>query len=440
MEIKKINAREACLASLENFENDKKYSNIELSEAVEKYDFNDLERRFFTKLFLGVIEKKLTLDHYIKSSCEKSTKLEPKILNILRMGAYQLACLSKVPESAVCDESVKLAKKARPKNSKIGGVVNVILRNFIRNKEKILKSVDEITDPRKRLEIKYSCSGDIADIWTESYGKKTAELLLEESQGRRKTTLAVNTLKISRDQYFEQLMQNHPNIATKKTELSPCGIIIEDDLPIKNLFGFESGLFFVQDEASQICALETGAKPGDLVVDCCAAPGGKSFFMAQMMKNTGTIVCFDIYAKKLVLINDSAKRLGIDIIKTYERDSTLGFCDFEADAVLCDAPCSGLGTLAKKPEIKYKTLEEISDLPKTQLAILSACSNYTKPGGTLIYSTCTLNKKENEEVAERFLYENKDFKCEFQKTFFPFEHGTDGFFLAKLKRCGKKHE
>ncbi|MCL2158045.1 MAG: 16S rRNA (cytosine(967)-C(5))-methyltransferase RsmB [Oscillospiraceae bacterium] len=434
----KLSAREACLKSLAHCE-EKKYSNIELSEAVEKYDFNDLERRLFTKLFMGVIEKKLTLDHYIKNSCEKNTKLETDILNILRMGAYQIAYLDKVPNFAICDESVKLAKKARPKNPKIGGVANAILRNFIRNKENILKSVDEIKDPLSRLEIKYSCNRDIIETWNISYGKDAAEKLLEETRRPHALTLAVNTLKISRDQYFEQFILNHPKIAARMSEMSPYGIIIEGDIQIKSIFGFESGLFFVQDESSQICAMETGAKPGDLVVDCCAAPGGKSFIMAQMMQNFGRIVCFDIHEKKLARIDDSAHRLGIKIIETQHRDSTLGFCDFLADAVLCDVPCSGLGTVSKKPEIKYKTLEEISDLPKTQLAILSACSNYVKPGGALMYSTCTLNKKENEEVADRFLSENKDFSCDAQKTFFPFEHGTDGFFYAKLKRRGNRH-
>ena len=447
-----INAREACLKSLVNYEKDKKYSNIELNDSVEKYNFNDLDRSFFTKLFYGVIEKKLTLDYYIKILCDKNQKIDIEILIILRMGLYQILYMDKVPDNATCDESVGLAKKSKPKNIKIGGFVNAVLRNFIRNKDEILGNIDKINDFYKHLEIKYSCSSDIIKIWGESYGREICEKLLEASQKQSKLTITVNSLKISRDCYLDKLLAL--NINAEKTGISPLGIIINDDIPVKNLYGYDAGLFFVQDEASQICATETNAKPGDLIVDCCAAPGGKSFFMAQMMQNNGRIICFDVHENKLKLIKDSAKRLGIDIIETYEHDSTKplsalppppfkrglvgdGVLDVpQADVVLCDVPCSGFGVINKKPEIKYKTIDEISELPKLQFNILSTCSNYVKPGGTLIYSTCTLNKKENEEVAEKFLNENRNFKCENIKTFFPFERKIDGFFLVKMKRIG----
>jgi len=193
----------------------------------------------------------------------------------------------------------------------------------------------------------------------------------------------------------------------------------------------------VQDEASQVCAYKTGAKPGDLVIDCCGAPGGKSFYMAQMMENRGKIICFDVHENKLGQIEQSAKRLGIDIIETHRRDMTQGFGEFDsfgADVVLCDVPCSGLGVIGKKPEIKYKTFAEISKMPEIQSKILFCCSDCVKPGGTLVYSTCTLNKKENEEVVYKFLGGNKNFEIEELETFFPFERKTDGFFVAKMKK------
>jgi len=429
-----INVREICLNSLVNYEKNKKYSNIELNETIEKYDFNDLDKSFFTKLFYGIIEKKLTLDYYIKYICDKNKKIDSEILNVLRMGLYQIIYMDKIPDNAACDESVKLAKKSNPNNNKIGGFVNAVLRNFIRNKDEIIESIDKINDLFKRLEIKYSCSSDIIKIWIDSYGRETAEKLLETSREKSGLTITVNGLKISRDEYIKKLIEQNPEIITEKTETSDLGIYIYNDIPVKKLYGYHEGLFFVQDEASQICAFETNAKPGDLVTDCCAAPGGKSFYMAQMMNNTGKIICFDLHEKKLNLIKISAERLGIDIIETYEHDSTIKFDNLQADVVLCDVPCSGLGVINKKPEIKYKTLDEISKLPELQYNILSVCANYVKPGGILVYSTCTLNKKENEETTEKFLNQNQKFECINIKTFFPFERKNDGFFLVKFRR------
>lgn len=435
----KPNAREACLRSLVSFELAGKYSNIELGEALRRYDFGDLDRGFFTKLFYGVIEKKLTLDYLIKTVCDKNKKIGPEILNILRMGLYQLLYMDKIPESAACDESVKLAKLFNPRNTGIGGFVNAVLRSFIRDREKLLENIDKIKDSCKHFEIKYSCSYDIIKIWKDSYGDETAEKLLCESRNGRRLAICVNRLKISRDAYLEKLALG--DINAKKTEISPYGIIIEGDIAVKDMDGHSEGLFFVQDEASQICAQKTGAKPGDLVLDCCAAPGGKSFCMAQMMENRGRIICFDLHENRLDLIRKSAKRLGIDIIETYRRDMSadLGTPDEfkeKADVVLCDVPCSGLGVINKKPEIKYKTQGEISRMPEIQAKILSNCSGYVKPGGLLIYSTCTLNKKENEETAYKFAGAHKNFEIRSVETFFPFEQKTDGFFIAEMRRIG----
>ena len=439
-------AREACLRSLVNVEKNKSYSTLELTDAVSKNHFDSdsdkLNRTFFTRLFYGVIENKLTLDYYIENICDKTKKIDPVIINILRMGLYQILYMDKVPDSAACDESVKLAKKFNPKNIKIGGFVNAVLRNFIRTKENQIKNTENIKNFDKYLEIKYSCSSGIIKIWEESYGRDIAVKILEKSREKRGLTITVNALKISRDEYYKNLLLQDIILIIERierTEISPSGLIITGDIPVKNLYGYGDGLFFVQDESSQVCAFETGAKPGDLVIDCCSAPGGKSFFMAQMMKNTGKIISLDLHKNKLGLINDSAKRLGIDIIETYEHDSTIKFDKLnnsKADIVLCDVPCSGLGVISKKPEIKYKTPDEISKLPELQYKILSACSNYVKPDGTLVYSTCTLNKKENEEVVKKFLDENKNFECVNTKTFFPFERKIDGFFLAKMRRNG----
>ncbi|MCL2813849.1 MAG: 16S rRNA (cytosine(967)-C(5))-methyltransferase RsmB [Oscillospiraceae bacterium] len=441
MNDKKPSAREACLKSLVDFEKAGKYSNIELSEALRRYGFEERDRGFFTKLFYGVIEKKLTLDYLVKSICDKDKKIAPEILNILRMGLYQLLYMDKIPESAACDESVKLAKSFNPQNTKVGGFVNAVLRAFIRDKGQLLENIDKIKDSCKYFEIKYSCSRDIIKIWTDSYGTETAEELLRASQNNRGLTICVNGLKISRDAYFEKLSSLKERLTAEKTEISPYGIIIEGDIAVTDIYGHGEGLFFVQDEASQICALKTRAKPSDLVVDCCAAPGGKSFCMAQMMENKGRIVCFDLHENRLDLITKSSKRLGIGIIETHKRDMAAPFGNSDelkekADVVLCDAPCSGLGVINKKPEIKYKTLGEISRMQKIQAKLLSNCSACVKPGGVLVYSTCTLNKKENEEVAREFAGAHKDFEIRSLETFFPFRQKTDGFFIAEMRRVG----
>ena len=426
MEEKISSARGACLDSLVDFEKYKKYSNIELSLVVEKYGFGENDRKFFTKLFYGVIEKKITLDYYINRLSEKKNR-DPRIINILRMGLYQIIYMDKVPDSAACDESVKLAKKSE--NRRAAPYINAVLRNFLRKRGELERELHTLND----LEIKYSCSSDIINIWTDSYGAETAIKILEASLFARGLTITVNSLKIPRDEFLDRLQKQ--NIGAVKTNVSQYGVTIDGGAPAQDIYGYAEGLFYVQDEASQICAQTTGARPGDLVIDCCAAPGGKSFFMAQMMQNSGRIVCFDIHKNKLNRLGDSAKKLGIEIIETLEHDSATGYDIKSADIVLCDVPCSGLGVINKKPEIKYKTLEEISKLPKLQYKILSECSNYVKPGGTLVYSTCALNKKENEEVVYRFLSENKNFECADIQTFFPFER-IDGFFFVKMKRIG----
>ena len=367
--------------------------------------------------------------------------IDTHTLNALRMGIYQLEYMDKVPDNAACNESVILAKKYGD-GEKSAGFVNAVLRNYLRKRPEIHKGVDYL-DEIACLEVKYSCSADIIKLWAEQYGIDTAKRLLEMSAVIPDTTIAVNSLKTTRDEYIKRIE------SPQKTKISPYGLKLFKDTAVKNLYGFDDGLFYVQDEASQICALETEAKAGDFVIDCCAAPGGKSFCMAQMMKNNGKILSLDLHKNKLKLIEDSAKRLGIDIIETKLNDSRniLGEYINRADVVLCDVPCSGFGSVSKKPEIKYKPLEDIAGLPEIQFNILTACSNYVKENGVLVYSTCTLNKAENENVVERFLKKNREFKCvDFInninisenksgiKNFFPFESETDGFFLAKMRR------
>jgi len=400
--------RSAALISLERIEKSKKYSNLEIDAAIKKYNFTEIDRAFFTVLVYGVIERKITLDYFISQFSNKPVnKIDATVMQILRLGLYQIMFMDKVPNSAACNESVKLCRMHGYTSA--AGFVNAILRQACRN---------EFVYPN--LSVKYSCPEWLCSMWTEQFGAEKTELLLENINTTPDIALRVNTLKITRDELLGRLNG-------KEIKLSPYGIKIPKLIELEDLC-------FVQDEASQLCCIMSGAKEGDIVIDACAAPGGKSFSCALQMNNRGRVISCDIH--KLSLIQKTAKSLGIEIIETFQTDSTVFNPDFEkiADLVICDVPCSGLGVIAKKPEIRYKTEEEISQLPELQYAILNNCSRYVKDGGRLIYSTCTLNKAENEEVVKKFLKANPGFKMSDERTLFPIDDNTDGFFIALLTK------
>jgi 16S rRNA (cytosine967-C5)-methyltransferase len=291
----------------------------------------------------------------------------------------------------------------------------------------------------KYLSVAYSVGEPLAARLVLELGDDGAEKYIASTLNAPATTLRVNTLKCSRDELAENISGA---IATK---LSPAGLYAGGS--VRDMHGFSKGLFFVQDEASQICVGALGAKAGERVLDVCSCPGSKTFGIAIEMENRGEIFAFDLHKNKLTLVESGAKRLGIDIIKTEAHDAREPIEElFEsADRVLCDVPCSGFGVIAKKPELRYKDPCESERLPEIQLAILKNCSRYLKRGGTLVYSTCTVLSEENEKNVERFLSENADFElCPFEYggfrcesgmvTLLPNIHGTDGFFVAKLKR------
>ncbi|MCL2518655.1 MAG: 16S rRNA (cytosine(967)-C(5))-methyltransferase RsmB [Oscillospiraceae bacterium] len=399
----KNEVRNAALISLERIEKSKKYSNLEIDAAIKKYNFTDIDRAFFTALVYGVIQRRITLDYFIAQFSNKPIgKIDPTVLQILRLGLYQIMFMDKVPNSAACDESVKLCRMNGYTSA--SGFVNAILRNACRN---------ELIYPN--LSVKHSCPEWLCRMWTEQYGAETAEKLLESVNTTPDITLRVNTLKITRDE-----------IKGTKTKLSPFGI------KVFSLPEFD-GSFFIQDEASQICCIMSGAKEGETVIDVCASPGGKSFSCAMQMNNKGRIISCDLH--KLSLIEKSADMLGIKIIETRQIDGTVFNPEFEniADLVICDVPCSGLGVIAKKPEIRYKTEEEISKLPELQYTILNNSSRYVKNGGRIVYSTCTLNTAENEDVVKHFIESNSNFKVMEERTLFPCDDNTDGFYIALLQ-------
>ena len=346
---------------------------------------------------------------------------------LLRLGVYQLTYLDRVPDHAAVNETVNMAQK------RSRGFVNAILRAHIRNGKKI-PVLDREKDTVGYLSVKYSFCPALCRKFIESFGLERTEALFAAFGETPDLTLRTNTLRISRKELIQKIEgQGIHALPTKESEV---GIRVCDKSPVTELYGFSEGLFFVQDEASQLCVKALDARAGMKVLDACACPGSKSFGAAIDMQNEGSVLSCDLHKNKLSLVESGAARLGISILATEERDARNTNQEWVGtfDRVLCDVPCSGFGVFAKKPELRYKDPAASEALPDIQLAILKSASQYVKFGGKLVYSTCTLLLQENEQNVSRFLGENNDFVLKEQRTLYPDADGTDGFFYAVLER------
>ena len=413
--------RALALDSLIALERDGRYSNLEVDARLKRSSLSDADRALYTRLVYGVTERRITLDYIISQlSSTALESLDDDVRTALRLGVYQLRFMDKIPEHAAVSETVDLVGKQRK------GYVNAVLRSYIRaGKPLSLPSSDDRT---KYLSVKYSVPEPLVGHFRTSYGDSEAEPLLDALNREPKIGLRVNTLKITTDEAERLTGGIRSSFAD--------GILLVDSLDETAKDGIGSGLWFVQDEASRAATMLLGAKPGETVVDTCACPGGKSFSAAVDMKNDGKVFSFDLHKNKLSLIEKGASALGITIISTEERDARQPKAELvgRADRVLCDAPCSGLGVIAKKPDIRYKNLDGCAKLPEIQYGVLCGASEYVKNGGTLVYSTCTLNPAENENVVSRFIENHAGFELGSMKTFFPHKDGCDGFFAAKMIR------
>lgn len=439
--------RKAALEILLRVEKEKSYSNLLLNARIKEENYSGQDAAFLTTLVYGVLENLICLDFFISNFAKRNaSKMQPKLLNILRIGAYQLIYLDRVPASAAVGESVKLAKSCGA--SFASGFVNAVLREISRNLEN-LPYPDKKSDLKRYLHVRYSCPHWLLDKWINEYGIENAEGILKGLEERPKVILRVNTIKITSCKLQELLEQDGISVSTLDF---PKDALIASKLPdLRHNKAFLSGFFTVQNTASQICCAAAGAKPGDTVIDMCAAPGGKSFTLAFIMQNKGSILSLELYENRLGLIKEGAGRLNIDIIKTAQNDSSkhndlLPF----ADLVLCDVPCSGLGVIGRKPEIRYKDPHEFDELPNLQYCILCEGASHVKQGGTLVYSTCTLSRAENDEVSKRFLKEHPEFSqanldtmplvkdCindgDTGVTLFPHITGSDGFYICVMKK------
>lgn len=413
------------------------YSNMALKELFSKNrDLSARDKAFITTLVYGTIKRQISIDYIIGCySTVKLKKISPYILTILRMGIYQLKFTDKIPESAAVNESVKLAK--RYGHGASAGFVNGILRNVARTE------VEYPKDKLKYLSVKYSFPEWICKMWCDDYGEEFAEELMQSLNKEPELTLRVNTLKANADDVIKELPE------ARKSDVFDYAVIC-DGFDVAGSSAYKKGLVTAQDIAAMTASEVLAPKPGDNVLDICAAPGGKTTHMAQLMQNRGSITACDLYEHKLVLIEQNAKRMGIDIIKTKCMDAARLTEQWRKkfDKVLADVPCSGLGVIARKPDIKLKNNENLSDI---QYKILKCASEYVNVGGELLYSTCTVNCRENEDIIKKFLKENAEFETvditdllpkKFKRadtkkgylTLFPNIDRTDGFFIAKLKR------
>ena len=431
------NTRKFTVRLLTKLDENSSYSNILLDEALSRSDFDRRDKKFISALFYGVLERQLTLDAIIADlSKNPKNKLNYTVRNILRTGLYQLKYMDSVPDNAAVDESVELAKKCR--NTAAPGFVNGMLREFIRRDKALPKAKTE----QERLSLEYSCPLWLVEKWQKEYGKEVCLTMLEASVGRAPTTVRLNNLSGTAEDTLDMLASE--GMTFERSKIFEYAADVAASGAIEKSKAYKQGRFHVQDMASQLCCAALDAQPGDTVLDLCSAPGGKTFTIAEMMGNVGKVMAFDLHKNRVKLIQSGAERLGLSCVEANENNAKLFREDLpQADRVLVDAPCSGLGVIRRKPEIKYKDPKDFERLPQVQYEILDTSCRYVKIGGTLVYSTCTVSRAENDEVVERFLKAHAEFEpCALggalgdapRMTITPDMFGSDGFFIAKFVR------
>ncbi|MGL4797381.1 MAG: 16S rRNA (cytosine(967)-C(5))-methyltransferase RsmB [Paraclostridium sp.] len=439
-----MNSRELAFKTLYDIERNKNYSNISINKNFKNVNISDQEKGLATELIYGIIENKYYLNYIIdKLSKIKSKKMSTYVKISLWLGIYQILFLDSIKDHAAVNESVNLIKKHDKKSS---GFVNAILRNVLRQKDSIMEIKDKnIND---ELSIRYSYNPWIIEKWISDFGQEFTEDLLDANSQKPNLYVRTNTLKISRDELIDKLSKE--DVKCSKVNGIDEAIMVQNLKNIENNKLFKSGYFTIQDISSMLVGKITNPKKNSKVLDICSAPGGKTTHVATIMENTGNVVARDVFEHKLKLIKSTVNRLGLTNVEIENKNALELDNDSidKFDYVLADVPCSGLGIIKRKPEIKFKEKNELSELPNIQGNILENASKYVKIDGTLIYSTCTIHDEENIDVVDKFLRENENFELvpieninidlENQEKgyikIYPNIHGMDGFFIAKLKR------
>lgn len=433
-----VNIRGIALDILMEVLENQQYSHLVFRDVLDKYQYLEKrERSFLTRLAEGTIERKIELDYVVDQFSKTPVrKQKPVIRNILRMGVYQLLHMDSVPDSAVCNEAVKLAKKRG--FSQLSGFVNGVLRNIARGREQIVWP-DENRDLLTNWEVTYSMPRWILEQWERAYGRERTRRILDAFGEQNPLTVRTNLNQISTEELVTKL--GGEGVTVKRNMRLPYALELSGFDFLSGLESFLAGDFYIQDISSMMVAHTADPKPGDYIIDVCAAPGGKSTHLAEMMRGTGMVEARDLTDYKVGLLEENIARHGLTNMKAICWDAMV-FDEAsveKADILICDLPCSGLGVMGKKTDIRYKmTPEKQGELVQLQREILQTVCSYVKRGGTLVYSTCTIHTGENEENVEWFLQEHSEFTLVSREQMFPGDCGNDGFFIAKMKRNGNE--
>ena len=433
-------ARKTAFDTLLRILTDGAYSNLALSAALHGGDLSAADSAFASAVVYTTVERLITIDYHL-SRCLKQPlrKLHPQLQTVLRMGAAQILFMDKVPDGAAVNESVRLTQSLRAVRY-ASGLVNAVLRHVAADGLQLPEGGDD-----EARSVRYSCPVWLVRLWSDAYGAAEADKMMAAALGSAGVTVRVNTTKTTADKLRERLKDE--GVTAEPIDGVPDALRLDRCGAPEKLAAFQAGLFHVQDVSSQYCCMALDAQPGQTVYDVCAAPGGKTFTTAEMLQNTGSVHAFDLYPQRVRLIAQGAERLGLTNVCAAVCDASVLQSDREpADRVLCDVPCAGLGVIGKKPEIRFKSQEDIDKLPEIQYNILCISSAYVKSGGILVYSTCSLNPRENEDVVRRFLASHPSFRVlpilpgvdAFRSgemcTLLPHRISGDGFFIAALQK------
>ncbi len=432
-------AREVALLALSAFERQGAWSDGFLKKSIRSAGLNGRDAALCTRLCFGVMQNRMRLDFYL---CQFSTvpleKLEERVRQSLRLGAYQICCLDRIPHRAAVNESVNLARKYA-RHPRAAGLVNGVLRSLARSRDKLPIPPD--------LATRYSHPSWLVESLISQLGREGAEALMAENNGQPPTCAQVNTCRFSAEEVRKRLEQE--GVETEFHPWLPDCLLLTGTGDLERLKSFQEGAFYIQDPAARLAVLASEPQQGMQVLDVCAAPGGKSFAAALAMSDIGSVLSCDLHPHKERLIQAGKTRLRLQSIQTTTWDAKCWNKDWKNtfDLVIADVPCSGLGIIRKKPDIRYKDPESIARLPEVQGAILETAAHYVKPGGVLLYATCTVLVEENSAVVSQLLDRNPEFQLEAfqlpgpigcvetgQITLWPHLHRTDGFFFAKLRR------
>ncbi|RBW67507.1 16S rRNA (cytosine(967)-C(5))-methyltransferase RsmB [Bacillus taeanensis] len=444
------NVRQLALELLLKINKEQAYSNLLLNQTINKHDLNDKDIGLLTELVYGTVQRQLTLEYYLNPFLPKRIKAKDRwVLTLLHMSIYQMVYLDRIPARAVLFEAVEIAKKKG--HSGLASMVNGILRNFQR---KDVQDFSEISSPSERIAVEYSHPIWLVNRWIAQYGEEAAQKICEANLKIPAVSARVNTYRTTREEVIESLADE--GVAVKPGKLSSDAIeVVNGNIPKTKTF--KEGYVTIQDESSMLVARALHPQQDERILDCCAAPGGKTTHIAELLRNTGEVTALDLHAHKIKLINQAVGRLKLNNVKTMTLDSRKAKESFNKesfDKILVDAPCTGFGVIHRKPDIKWsKQEEDIAAIQSVQLEILEAASSLLKPGGMLVYSTCTIEKEENEEVIKQFVQSHPEFTFDSMLTerlpaqllpyinkqngyvqILPHYFNSDGFFIACIKK------